>query len=150
MHWTHTLDNVPAVRVATGDVGHDPAASLTVRDQRCPGWWGRRPVYVWVTELIFAGLGLGLSSGTFRVSRRSRRSLNRHHSEHRYSAVPGQVKLEIVAGLTAPRMLPLGEASTAGYLRFVGTSRGMKVGLRRPPDTAKPMIPKPFGAVAPP
>ena len=52
-----------------------------------------------LTEWILLGLSLGLSSGAFRVSRTSRRSLNRHHSEHRNSAVPGQVKLEIVLGV---------------------------------------------------
>jgi hypothetical protein len=49
-----------------------------------------------LTEWILLGLSLGLSSGAFRVSRTSRCSLNRHHSEHCNSAVPGQVKLEIV------------------------------------------------------
>jgi hypothetical protein len=53
-----------------------------------------------LAEWILPGLSLGLSSGAFRVLRRSRRSLNRHHSEHRYSDVPRQVKLEIVLGVT--------------------------------------------------
>jgi hypothetical protein len=51
-----------------------------------------------LAEWILLGLSLGLSSGAFRVSRTSRCSLNWHHSEHRDSAVPGQVKLEIVLG----------------------------------------------------
>jgi hypothetical protein len=48
-------------------------------------------------------ISLGLSSGAFRVSRRSRRSLNRHHSERRHSVVPRQVKFGNRVGCYNPR-----------------------------------------------